>query len=286
MLETYTLPDDRQPYDHGGEPVAPLSSDGTPFAYAWRQPDNHRTIYATTADALLAEIIPGYDPRDPGGDDRREGIIRRLADRARHAQGVVVNHAAQAIMSGVDQDIVEVLQRSTDYTQPLTHAELAEWTHEIPLVLIGAFYGPGEDQYDPPAGNVIMLRVERPELYLDDLHEAGAIILWKHSKVSVGNLTVSVALDPDPSASIPPRLALVDQGLTALKADPSEFNEGLLRERVETLLASLEAAPLTGLDPAQLRSQMTITSRDTIGGFVERELSKPIHAQIDQEEQR
>lgn len=285
MLETYTLRDEHQPYDHGGEPVAPLSSDGTPFAYAWRQPDNHRTIYATNADALLAEIIPGYDPHDPTDHDRRDGITRRLADRARHAQGVVINHASQAIMSGADQDIVDVLQRSTDYTRPLTHAELPEWTHEIPLLLIGAFYGPDEEQHDPPTGNVIMLRVERPESYLDDLHDAGVIILWKHARVSVGGLTVSVALNPEPSASLAPRLEQVDQALAALKADASEFNEGLLRERVDALLRSLDAAPLPGVDSARLRSQIASAERAAIGRLVERELSKPVHAQIDQEDE-
>lgn len=234
--ETYILPDASQAHDHMGEAVAPLTSTARHFTYAIRQANHQRTIYATNAHGILAVLIDDYDPRDLGGTDPaadRELTDTRTEQRARHAYGIAVNHVAQAILLGAPDDIVATLKRSTDYTRPLSHAELPEWNHEIPLLLIDVFYGPGQTQ--PPAGNVIMLRVDDADDYLHDLARAGRIHLLEHCSATTAPVRVMVDLDPDPTTTLQARLDDLDQAVQALRATPNDTNAALVRERTQAL---------------------------------------------------
>lgn len=260
--DNYRLHDADRPQDHAGDYVAPLSSTGRPFSHALRLETQQTTIYSTSADGILAELIDNYDPReldghDPAADTTLEQT--RVDQRARHAYSVVVNHAAHAILTGASDDTITTLQRSTHYHQPLTHDELPEYLdQQIPLALIGAFYGPDTDN-QPPSGNVVMLRTEHPEQYLHDLATIGAITLFKHSTITTPPVQVMIDLDPNPTHQVEPRLNSLEEALTALHANPTDTNAELVRERTTRLLAALDAAPLDGLDLDDARSRIAQT---------------------------
>ncbi|WP_394276223.1 hypothetical protein [Luteococcus sp.] len=280
--ETYVLPDATQDHDHAGALVAPLTSTGHHFTYALRHDSRQVTIYATNAHAILATLIDHYDPRDLDATDPtndRQLELTRIDQRSRHAYHATINHAAQAILRGAPDDVVAVLQRSTDYTRPLTHTELAEWTHEIPLVLIGSFYGPGQAQ--PPTGNVVMLRTDDADDYLHDLAQIGAIHLIEHCSAITPPVRVMVDIDPSPTTTLQPRLDALDQATRALKATPNDTNTTIVRERAAALVAVLQNYPIEGIDLASVQQSLDQIEEPTVlARTINRDLVQPLRAEI------
>lgn len=263
--EIFILLDRDQPRDHGGEAVAPLTSSGQTYLYALRDPERATTTYATSADALLSTLIDDYDPRDLDGldpDAHHALETTRIAQRARHARSVAINHAAQAILAGASDSTIATLQRATTYQPPLTASELP--THrdpQWPLLLIAAFYeGPNATQ--PPTGDVALLRTHDPVDYLRDLHNAGQIILLEHSSTTP-TITVLADLDPHPALALPTHLDRLERALTYLHDNPTDQAMATVREHSEAVLrlgATVE--PPEVIDPIRATLSEATTPQD------------------------
>src|SRR6476469_7771664 len=97
--------DDEQPVDHAGAPVAPLTAAGMPYRWRLRLPD--RSLYAVTADQVLAAVIDDYP--QPPADDAPEAEWHSFDEAAHdvrvlHAFGVIVNADFRA--GGLTQTLI------------------------------------------------------------------------------------------------------------------------------------------------------------------------------------
>lgn len=266
--ETLTIAYRNHPHDHGGEPVAPLTSIGTHFTYALDQPDRETITYSTHADGILAHLIPGYDPTHTTGDDPtgdRNLEHDRLRARATHGYGVTINHAAQAIATGVDDTITTTLRAATDLHHPLTATTLPTWHHELPLILNAAFYQPDGD-LPAPQGNVILLHTTDPDQYLADLATAGIINLSVHSSHTTQPAQTHLD-EPSTHSDLQDATTHLAQLLTAHPKLPTTHQQ--LTDtitRIRHLLdtdPTLAPAPTSWPDPITTRSATTLLNHLT-----------------------
>lgn len=281
--EIFILLDQDQPRDHGGDPVAPLTTSGQNYLYALRDPERATTTYATSADALLSTLIDGYNPRDLDGTDPDADHTletTRIAQRARHARSLAINHAAQAILAGAKDATVATLQRATTYQPPLTAQELtAHHDPQWPLLLISAFYE-GPDTPQPPAGDVALLRTHDPVDYLRDLHNAGQIILLEHSSTTPA-VTVLADLDPDPVLALPTHLDRLEQSLAYLHDNPTDQATAAVREHTEAVLRlAATVEPPEILDPVRAAIASATTPQD-LWRVTRDQLLQPIREHFD-----
>ncbi len=173
-----------QQQDHSGRPVPPVTSGGFPFRYKVRL--TGASVYASTADEVLAVFIAGYDPRPARG---RDAELAQITLRGEHCIGVIVHHVAQAMLAGLlSPEEERTLQRSAAYgtgQDPITVDECPRWEHpEVPMVLMGDLYAAEYGRFTPPAGNVIMLWPGRADRYLAGLVDLGLIALSENPGVA------------------------------------------------------------------------------------------------------
>lgn len=193
LHEVLTLAFDDQPTDHSGDSVTPLTSAGSPYRYALvgylGRPE---TTYASNADALLSVIIPGYEPldltnddldqtpEDPTDQEYRDRYIAQATLRTQYAYGVAFDNAAQALINDtLTETELGWLQRSLEYEPPLTIEELPEWTAQVPMILLAAYYR--RAGLAAPAGNIVWLDGYPPETLIAGLAKAGVIRLREHT---------------------------------------------------------------------------------------------------------
>lgn len=263
LNEIFHLPMSQQPHDHSGDPVAPLTSVGTPFTYGVLGED--RITYASSADALLGTLIADYTPTNPddhADEDLTEHYLAQGRRRTEYAYGVAVNNIAQAIIAGELTDDQEAqLQRSLSYSPPLTITELPEWDPPVPMLLVASPYL--RDHLAPPAGNVVMLDPTTPETMVHSLAEAGVINLLRHAVAAAPAATSTLAIgDPEPDEVVAGAIADLDMLLSNLE-DPghlphhrSSIHTVAARLRTwsqtDSLTEPLDAIDQAGDDPAAL----------------------------------
>ena len=182
------IADRDQQTDHSHRPVPPVAPGGSPYRYKVRL--NGANAYACTADEVLAVFVDGHLPKPARGRDVELEQIRR---RGEHCLGVIVNHVAQAILSGeLDGPQEELLQRSAEFgtgRDPITVEECPRWDHPtVAMLLMGDLYTPEYGRFQPPAGRVTLLWPGRPERYLHDLAGLGLIALSENPSVAASPL--------------------------------------------------------------------------------------------------
>lgn len=173
-----------QQLDHSHRPVPPVAPGGFPYRYKVRL--TGASVYASTADEVLALFIDGYDPRPGRG---RDAELAHITLRGEHCIGVIVNHVAQAMIAGVlSPEEEQLLQRSAAYgagQDPITADECANWGNvQVPMLLMGDLYAAEYGQFTPPAGNVQMLWPGRAERYLEGLAGLGLIAVSENPGVT------------------------------------------------------------------------------------------------------
>lgn len=282
LHETLTLAFDDQPTDHSGDPVTPLTSAGTPYRYALvGYAGRPETTYASTAEALLSVIIPDYEPLDLDDDNtaddvHRDRYIAQATLRTQYAYGVAFDNAAQALINDqVSEAELKWLQRSLDYDPPLTMQELSEWTAQVPMILLAAYYR--RENLAAPAGNIIWLDGYTPELLLEGLAKTGAIQLREH--ILNHRLTSETGLRLGDPSAVEFLSALRDQlDMTAANLDLPEA-EDHHRESLEVLTRRLR--DWTELPSYDLRGRLRdrldqVLDEDDYTPATAKELSKAV----------
>lgn len=154
----------------------PRRIDGSYFRYEMICDSGWSRVYDDSIEGLINHLIPGYINLDEN---------QRLAARIRHAVDVQV--LLQSQINSTHADTARSVSENTvlfapRHEQPFIH----EWSCEIPLVLVDAFYAPYGDAPRPIssaldvlfASNIWWLRPADSEMeYLRSLHEATAIDL-------------------------------------------------------------------------------------------------------------
>lgn len=283
LHETMTVPFDKQPRDHSGDPVTPLNSNGAHYRFAlvgWR--DRPETIYATSPEVLLSIIMS--DPelgRDPeAAPEGHRGHLDQAEARIRHAYGVAVHHAAQTLIDGtLPEDKTDLLYRSLDYTNPLTIKELPEWNEEVPLALLAPYYR--RANLTAPLGNIVWLDSYTPELYLRGLARLGFIELREHT-TSQSTTTQVEFNEPTQEQILSTLIQQFRMAEIALSGpDHQPHHVQMLVDAAQRTLAEIPAAATH----PQLRSRLdSIISRASLtsanAGYLAQELTK-IAEQVD-----
>ena len=119
----------------------PTRADGTYYRYEMIVDGGWSRYYDDDPIALVAFLIPGYDNLDEEG---------RLAARIRHAVDLQVRLQARlnVFFSETDRTDAENQILMAPRTTPPV---VTDWTCDIPLVLVDAFYAPYSDLPRPDA---------------------------------------------------------------------------------------------------------------------------------------
>lgn len=155
--------------------------------YPWAMDRGEDTVYAETATALLAHIIPGYigeslpDPFSTGEDDlsaaefeAEENLFKRYENALLAATVAQTGVYDTALRDGVfdpsqaSEEVLTALLSSR--TEPLV--DIKEWTEEIPLVLIATDYVPFTT-IPAPKGNIAWIDPSTEDRYLRSLAKVG-----------------------------------------------------------------------------------------------------------------
>ena len=155
-----------------------MRPDNSPYRFEMLFNGFTERAYADSADELLAFLIRGYD---------RMREQERLAARLHYAVRAQVTVQADinefSDMSAVAPEEYVVLQGHRN-----TPPEVAEWTTEVPLVLVDVYYAPlGDlprpvstiaDVEHPP--NILWVSPTESYEFLVSLHRVGLIALHEH----------------------------------------------------------------------------------------------------------
>lgn len=268
LHEVLTLAFDEQPTDHGGDHVTPMTSSGVPYRYALvGHLGRPATTYASTAEALLTVLIPGYEPFDGQAlleapeASYHDAYIEHVMARTRYAYGVAFDHAAQALINDVvTAEELRWLQRSLDYDNPLTMDELPEWNCAIPMILLSAYYS--RDNLAAPAGNILWLDAYTPELLIEGLARAGIINLREHTLDHAGPPTVTIRAGELPAHELLSNLqAQLDMTAANLGNPAAEDHH---RESLQVLAARI--LQWTELPAYDLEGKMRTRIEEVIAG--------------------
>lgn len=152
----------------------PAESAAFPFVLAF----NDTVVFADTRTELTAQLIEGYAeiPEGPAGDEQAlVARYRSAVDIANTTQALVAARATEAGLfdtTVASEDVLTALFTAKDEKID----EMAEWTHEVPLVLVATGYAPYNASSTPrPTGNVVFIDPFTETTYLDSLVEAGMI---------------------------------------------------------------------------------------------------------------
>ena len=154
-------------------------ADGTPWKYALLR--GEQTILADEPGTLLGYLIDGYDdiPDDEEGDE--EALVMRVEQAVLICSTIQAMLCADATSEGKFNPAEESEETLTallgDRTIPVLH--VAEWTHEVPLVVLTTDYAP-YTTHTPPGGNVWWLDPSDEAIFLQSLSTHGLIQLYVH----------------------------------------------------------------------------------------------------------
>ena len=164
-----------EPRNHHGDPAAPLTPDGKPYAYAWTT-DRGDTVYAATADHLLDVWIPGYLELPASDRDRL---------RAEHAVRARTEITA-TLAAAAGPDTLSAEDETVLLADLADMPDVDTWNSSVPLVLLEGMYRPFTDRSAPLSGidgdvrdpsNIIWLRHSSSDAYVESLARAGYIQL-------------------------------------------------------------------------------------------------------------
>lgn len=154
----------------------PRRIDGSYFRFEMICDSGWSRVYDDSVKGLINHLIPGYETLDE---------TQRLAARIRHAVDVQV--LLQSQVNAINADAARSVSENTTLFAP-RHEQpfIREWSSEVPLVLVDAFYAPFGDAPRPISSsldvlfssNIWWLRPAESEMeYLRSLHEVTAIDL-------------------------------------------------------------------------------------------------------------
>lgn len=201
--------DSEQHADHSGVPIEPATSGGVPYRYKVRF--RGLNVYALTPDEVLGLVIddPGYDLTpdrtyvELSDEEATTRATAQVTRRAQHCRSVLIDYAAQGIMSGtLDEGQIKTLQAASDVDTPPTYDTCPRWTAPLPLLLIGELY-PVEARGHipariPPLGNVEYLHPADSRHYMTDLARLGYVNLQENPAYSSPPRVDVIAVDdPD-----------------------------------------------------------------------------------------
>lgn len=164
------------PRNHHGDQVAPLDSNGQPYRYAWHDQAAGELVYASTADDLLDEWIPGYLEATP---------VEQSRARAEHAV-TARTHIVATIAAGLAPAELSNEQEGVLLVDLQDMPDVDRWDPQVPLVLLEGMYRPFTDRMPPLSGidgdvvdpsNILWLRHSTADGYLQSLARAGYIDL-------------------------------------------------------------------------------------------------------------
>lgn len=154
----------------------PVREDGSiyPFGLVW----GNRAVLADTRTELTEEIIEGYADLPEGEEGDTEALYARYRTSVHFANSMQQVLAANATEEGTfdpsveSEDVLTAL--FTDRSQKID--EIAEWKHQVPLVLVATEYAP-YGTTPKPAGNVLCIDPFNETTFLDTLSELGIVEL-------------------------------------------------------------------------------------------------------------
>jgi hypothetical protein len=155
----------------------PVREDGSayPFALAWED----KAVLAETRTELTAELIEGYADLPETEEGDVEALHARYRTSVQIANTIQQVLAANATEEGKfdpslqSEDVLTAI--FTDRSEKID--EIADWAHEVPLVLLATEYAP-YGTATRPTGNVLFVDPYTETTFLNTLSELGVVELF------------------------------------------------------------------------------------------------------------
>ena len=161
----------------GTGPEPPPHESVWPFLMA----HGDQITWADTRTELVGALIDGYD----GILDGPDGLAEATWARYRQAVAVAADVQASILLDATEKGAFDPEQLAAtpdgeavlnalmvERTVPLT--EMAEWTFEVPLVLVATDYAPFTDR-PQPSGRIIWMDPSDEARHLDSLERVGRV---------------------------------------------------------------------------------------------------------------